>query len=82
VLRICGMAPSSYYYKPAAHQKVRRKVGRPVPGYSLNAEGKRVSDAKIKGYIRRLLGSEEAVYGYRKITRVLKTRFRLKINKK
>jgi putative transposase len=54
-----------------------------VPGFSLNKKGEKVSDARIKGYIRRLLGNEEeSTYGYRKLTLCLRRQYALRLNKK
>lgn len=84
VLRICDVPRSTYYYRlkhpPTTHVS---KGGRPVPGYSWNFKGEKVTDGRIKGYIRNLLSrEEESTYGYRKLTKCLRRRYGLRINKK
>ena len=83
VLRICHVARSTYYYrlKHPERQKPKGK-GRPVPGYSLDKQDQVVSDIRIKGFIRRILQGPDAAFGYRKITVLLRRRFKLVINKK
>jgi putative transposase len=84
VLRICDVPRSTYYNRLDHPQPACSSGGgRPIPGFSLNKQGLEVSDARIKGYIRRLLGSEEeSTYGYRKLTTCLVRRYGLRINKK
>ena len=53
-----------------------------MPGYSLDQQGKVVSDIRIKNFIRRILEGPDAAFGYRKITVLLRRRFKLVINKK
>lgn len=83
VLRICQVAHSTYYYrlKHPERQKPKGK-GRPLPGYSRDKQGKMVPDRRIKALIRRILEGPDAAYGYRKITVLLRRRFKLVINKK
>jgi len=83
VLRICKVSPSTYYYR-LKHPELQKPkgTGRPVPGYSLDQQGKTVSDLRIKGFIRRILQGPEAAYGYRKITVLLRRKHKLVINKK
>ena len=82
VLRICNVAPSTYYYrlKHPERQKPKGK-GRSVPGYSLDKQGNTVSDIRIKSFIRRILKGPDSAFGYRKITVLLRRRFQLVINK-
>jgi putative transposase len=84
VLRICDVPPSTYYYRLSHPEKnIRTGGGRPIPGFSLNKQGNRVSDQRIKTCIRHLIRQEEeSVYGYRKLTKVLRQRYNLVINKK
>lgn len=84
VLQICEVPRSTYYYRLQHPQPTRSPgAGRPIPGYSLNKQGEKVSDARIKGYIRRLLSNEEeSTYGYRKLTKCLRNKYSLRINKK
>jgi putative transposase len=56
--------------------------GRPIPGYSLNLKGKKVPDKRIKEYLMILIEGEESIYGYRKLTRCLRQKYHLVINKK
>jgi len=56
--------------------------GRPAPGYSINEDGKKVSDEQIKEFLLELISGECSSYGYRKLTIVLCRQYKLKINKK
>jgi putative transposase len=83
VLRICGVPHSTYYYHlqyPERQQPVSK--GRPIPGYSYDKDGNRVKDARIKGYLRRLIQGPNASFGYRKLTVLLRRKYKLTINKK
>ncbi|WP_148500013.1 IS3 family transposase [Paenibacillus ihumii] len=83
VLLLCGVPRSSYYYRlkhPERQQPV--SSGRPVPGFSYDKDGKKVGDARIKGYLRRLIQGLNAAFGYRKLTTLLRRKYRLIINKK
>lgn len=83
ILRICGVAASTYYYQFAHTQpKQAPQGGRPVPGYSMTFKGRKVTDKQIKRRIIKLLEGEESVYGYRKITLVLQRQYGIQINKK
>jgi len=84
VLRICKVSRSTYYYRLKHPQPSRGSSGgRPIPGYSWHKNGEKVLDARIKGYIRRLISREdESTYGYRKLTTCLRRQYGLKINKK
>ena len=83
VLRICGVARATYYYRlKHPERKTPKGKGRPVPGYSLNKQGKVVSDKRIKGFIGRILQGPDAAFGYRKITVLLRRTYGLIINKK
>lgn len=53
-----------------------------MPGFSYDKQGNRVPDARIKGYIRKLLQGPDAAFGYRKLTVLLRRNYRLVINKK
>lgn len=63
---------------------MRNKAGgRPIPGYSKNKKGKKVTDKKIKQLLMNLINNDdEATYGYRKLTRCLQRKHKLIINKK
>ncbi|MFF2890837.1 IS3 family transposase, partial [Paenibacillus sp. NPDC057967] len=83
VLRICGVPRSTYYYR-LQHPERQKPVskGRPIPGYSYNRLGNKVSDARIKGCLRRLIQGPNAAFGYRKLTILLRRKYNLVINKK
>lgn len=83
VCQICGVSRSSYYYHK--HHPERRRPtgkGRPIPGFSYNMRGNRVSDARIKEYLVRLIQGPNAAFGYRKLTVLLRQKYKLVINKK
>lgn len=83
VLRICQIPRSTYYYR-LKHPECRKSSngGRPIPGYSFDKDGKKVSDSRIKGYLRRLLNGPHGASGYRKLTQLLRRKYHLVINKK
>jgi putative transposase len=83
VCRICQVPRSSYYYHKK-HPERRKPVsqGRPIPGYSYDQNGKVVLDARIKGYLRRLIQGVNAAFGYRKLTVLLRRKYKLVISKK
>jgi putative transposase len=59
------------------------RSGRPAPGYSYTQEGKRISDEQISEWLMELLADEyTSVYGYRKLTKILRRQHHLVINKK
>lgn len=86
MLRVLEVRRSTYY----AHVNQRKKEpntihrsGRPAPGYSYTKDGIRISDEQICEWIMELLADEyTAVYGYRKLTKMLKRQHQLVINKK
>jgi len=84
ILRLCNVPRSTYYYQQNVPKSANCtcKRGRPVPGYSLTTEGKKIKDHQIKRYIEKLLEGEESVYGYRRITTCLRRKYKLRINKK
>ncbi len=54
-----------------------------IPGYSLNMHSEKVSDLKIQKYITEIKNDEVGqFYGYKKVTAILKKKYKLKINKK
>lgn len=83
VCRICKVPRSSYYYHKN-HPERRKPAGkgRPIPGYSYDKSGNVVLDARIKGYLRRLIQGPNAAFGYRKLTVLLRRKYKLVINKK
>jgi len=83
VLRICDVPRSTYYYHlkhPERQQPI--SSGRKIPGYSYNQQGKRISDTRIFGFLRRLIQGPDAAFGYRKLTVLLRRKYNLVINKK
>lgn len=83
MLRILSIRRSTYYYRLSHPPKERSSTGgRPVPGFSKTQEGKKVEDNIIKDYLMALIGGKECVYGYRKLTRSLRQKHHLIINKK
>jgi putative transposase len=56
--------------------------GRPIPGYSYNLEGEKISDGQIKEWLMELIAGDGFPFGYRKLTTCLKEDYMLKINKK
>ncbi|MHA7139895.1 IS3 family transposase [Rossellomorea arthrocnemi] len=83
VLDIASVKRNTYYYRLSNPPVERVSTGgRPIPGYSRTKKGKKVKDTKIKEYLLRLIEGEEAVYGYRKLTKSLREVYHLNINKK
>nr|WP_280174992.1 IS3 family transposase [Paenibacillus uliginis] len=83
VLRICDVPRSTYYYRlkhPERQQPISN--GRPIPGYSCDQNGKAVSDTRIQGFLRRLIQGPHGASGYRKLTILLRRKYKLVINKK
>lgn len=83
VLRICGVPRSTYYYR-LQHLEPQKPAGkgRPIPGYSFDQNGNRVPDSRIKSCIRKLLNGPDAAFGYRKLTVLIRRKYKLVINKK
>lgn len=83
VLRLCEIPRSSYYYR-LKHPERKQPVssGRPIPGFSYDKDGNQVKDARIKGYLRRLIEGPNSAFGYRKLTILLRRKYKLIINKK
>ena len=85
VLKIVGIAESSYYYnKQRAKKKAtfNSNAGRPIPGYSMNKSSNPISDEQIKEWLIELISDEEQIYGYRKLAKCLRIQHNLIINKK
>lgn len=86
MLRILGVERSTYYAhvnNSKQEPNIIHRSGRPAPGYSYTKDGKRISDEQICEWIMELLADEyTAVYGYRKLTKMLKRQYKLVINKK
>lgn len=56
--------------------------GRPAPGYSIKEDGQKVSDEQIKEYLLEEIAGDGFNYGYRKLTKLLRRKYNLIINKK
>lgn len=82
VVRIVGISRSCYYY----HTRYRRERvnfgGRPIPGYSKDRKGRRVSDEQIKEWLCEAIEGDCYNYGYVKLTAWLKREYGLIINRK
>ena len=82
VVRIVGISRSCYYY----HIKYRRQRvnfgGRPIPGYSSDRRGHRISDEQIKEWLCEAIEGDCYNYGYIKLTAWLRKQYRLTINEK
>ena len=68
------MERSLYYYHQKSGQvnEPLAKQGRPLPGYSSNKTGNKVSDEQLEEFLMEAVEGEEGVYGYRKLTQYLK----------
>lgn len=87
VLKIIGIAESTYYYQKHPRNQLEQTsldthIGRPLSGYCLDQSNKRISDEQIKEWLTELVLGEEGGYGYRKLTKCLKLQYHLLINKK
>jgi putative transposase len=56
--------------------------GRPIPGYSLNQAGQKISDDKTKDWLMELIAGEEHIYGYKLLAESLRLQRKLIINNK
>jgi putative transposase len=83
VLKFIGIPRSTYYYQKN-YRVEEKKVseGRPAPGYSIKEDGKKVSDEQIKEYLLEEIEGDGFNYGYRKLTKLLRRKYNLIINKK
>jgi putative transposase len=82
-MKAVGVERSVYYYhKQGKEPKESLKLGRPTPGYSLNAFEEKISDVQIEEFLMEAIEGEEGIYGYRKLTHYLRTEHHLKINPK
>jgi putative transposase len=83
VFRILDLNPSTYYHRMSNLDKERTYGGgRPVPGYSLDVNGRKVCDGQIEEYIMELIEDEAFGYGYYKIYKLLRRKHHLIINPK
>ncbi|MBS4189758.1 IS3 family transposase [Bacillus sp. FJAT-49705] len=83
VLKIIGVSRSTFYYQKN-YRVEEKKVseGRPAPGYSIKEDGLNVADEQIKEYLLEEIAGDGFNYGYRKLTKVLRRKYNLIINKK
>lgn len=85
VLRFAGLKKSTYYYHLSIERRGKTnpfRPGRPLVGYSIKTDGRKISDDEIKEYIMKALEDEAFYYGYHKITHHLKNNYWLIINHK
>lgn len=83
VCRICDVPRSTYYYRMKHPERRQPKgKGRPIPGFSYDSRGRKVSDVRIKRYLMRLIQGPDSAFGYRKLTILLRRKHQLIINKK
>jgi putative transposase len=83
VLKIIGIPRSTYYYQKNYRVEEKKiSEGRPAPGYSFKEDEKKVSDEQIKEYLLEEIAGDGFNYGYRKLTKVIRRKYKLIINKK
>lgn len=83
VLRVLGISRSTYYYQLANPSRPKVTTGgRPIPGFSRTTKGKKIKDSTIKRYLMKLIEGDACIYGYRKLTKALRKKHHLIINKK
>ena len=83
MLKILKIPRSTYYYQKN-YRVEEKKVseGRPAPGYSTTEDGKKISDEQIKEFLLEEIAGDAYNYGYRKLTKLLRNKYTLIINKK
>ena len=84
-MRFAGVPRSTYYYHKKQENRVAEKhvsEGREIPGYSVQTNGKKVSDDQIKDWLMECIVGDGFAYGYRKLTVMLRQEHHLVINKK
>jgi len=83
VLKIIGIPRSTYYYQENGRVEEKKvSEGRPTPGYSIQRDGKKISDEQIKEWLLEEVEGDGYAYGYRKLTKQIRRKYRLVINKK
>jgi putative transposase len=83
VLKIIGIPRSTYYYQENGRVEEKKvSEGRPAPGYSIKKDGKKISDEQIKEWLLEEIAGDGFGYGYRKLTKQLRRKYHLIINKK
>jgi putative transposase len=83
VLNILDVPRSTYYHR--RNYRVEEKQvseGRPAPGYSITNDDEKISDEQIKEWLLEEIAGEGYAYGYRKLTKHLRRKYKLVINKK
>lgn len=83
MLKILGIPRSTYYYQKNGRVEEKQvSEGRPAPGYSIQEDGKKVSDEQIKEWLMEEVSGDGYAYGYRKLTKQLRRKYKFIINKK
>jgi putative transposase len=84
VLKVLKIARSTYYAnKHSIKQHDYSNVGRKAPGFSYTFDGKRTNDLEIQSLVAKIKSDKTSkVYGYRKVTVVLRIKYGIEINKK
>ncbi|OYD06075.1 IS3 family transposase [Paludifilum halophilum] len=83
VLRIVGIARSTYYYQTRYAVKEKQgSGGRAAPGYSWTDKGEKVADEQISEWLMEMIAGSGSAYGYRKLTVLLRREYHLVINHK
>jgi putative transposase len=83
VLKIIGINRSTYYHRKKYRVEEKQvSEGRPAPGYSITKDDKKISDEQIKEWLLEEVAGDGYAYGYRKLTKQLRRKYKLVINKK
>jgi putative transposase len=86
VLKLVGVARSTYYYWKSLREKREdskgKRRGKRSWGYCLSDTGERIKDEDVVLRIRELLNGECSCYGYKNVTAYLRWQCRIRINKK
>ncbi|UNO49436.1 IS3 family transposase [Alicyclobacillus acidoterrestris] len=78
-----GVSRSTYYFQETHEPKPRvYRGGRPIPGYSLARDGRKVSDEQIKEWLMEEVEADGFGYGYVKLMVQLRRHHGVIINKK
>ncbi len=84
ILKIVNVNRSSYYeFMKDKEKRSYANVGRKAPGYSYSFDGHKIYDIEIQKYIIELKNDKTCKhFGYKKITKMLRRKYKIKINKK
>ncbi|WP_409254397.1 IS3 family transposase [Bacillus sp. SCS-153A] len=85
VMKLLEVHRSLYYYHSPEDEEetvATAKRGRPTPGYSITVSGTIVPDEQIEEFLMEAVEGEESVYGYRKLTNLLRQEYNLIISPK